>query len=580
MRANKHLLLWTSLATLLLLVAAAWQENFAQEWRDHQTRYAALQGAAGGRASDVRLRQVVQPELKAIDRCVSCHVGMAAGETGILGDKVLGPHPGVVHDPKDFGCVVCHAGQGRATETAAAHGTAPHWPEPMIPKKYAWAGCGSCHTHVAVPNRDQLARGRALYERHDCLACHRIEGRGGTLRPGGAGGLEGPDLSRAGAAGFREDWYPDHSRRHAEAQAAKASSPWGAAFGDVPAEDRAAIEVYLGAQVGVPQLVAAKALFHSLGCRGCHKVNGVGGDDGPDLTHEGERDPGLVDYSRVSGEHTWANWLSAHFRDPAAVVAGSKMPDFALDDAQIDSLVFYMLSLRRTDVPEAYWPRDRAAAVRMGQREFATDGATLFTTFCAACHGADGQGVRYPGTAPFPAIGNADFLAVASDRFLRETILGGRAGRRMPAWGEGTGGLRPAEIDAIAAWLRARAGAVASPVEDEPPRWVAGDAAAGGQLFARHCAGCHGVSGEGLDAPQVANARLLASATDRYLVETIRRGRRGTAMEGFGQGSTVRPALADDQIEDIVTFLRAGFPMNGPDHRTNGREDKTTGKKK
>jgi len=39
-------------------------------------------------------------------------------------------------------------------------------------------------------------------------------------------------------------------------------------------------------------------------------------------------------------------------------------------------------------------------------------------------------------------------------------------------------------------------------------------------------------------------------------VETIRRGRRGTAMEGFGDGNFTRPALADGEIEAIVSFVR------------------------
>ncbi len=49
---------------------------------------------------------------------------------------------------------------------------------------------------------------------------------------------------------------------------------------------------------------------------------------------------------------------------------------------------------------------DRVRAEKLSEREFATDGATLYGTFCAACHGQGGEGMRYPGMAPFPAIGN------------------------------------------------------------------------------------------------------------------------------------------------------------------------------
>ena len=54
--------------------------------------------------------------------------------------------------------------------------------------------------------------------------------------------------------------------------------------------------------------------------------------------------------------------------------------------------------------------------------------------------------MRYAGLAPFPGIGNPDFLRLVSDDFLREQIRQGRPGRRMPAWGEQEGGLRDEEI--------------------------------------------------------------------------------------------------------------------------------------
>ena len=75
MKANKHLLLGSSAATLVLLVTAAYEENVTKEWRVLQSRAV---GPAG--PIDVHLRQVVVPSLKAADRCVTCHVGMAAGE--------------------------------------------------------------------------------------------------------------------------------------------------------------------------------------------------------------------------------------------------------------------------------------------------------------------------------------------------------------------------------------------------------------------------------------------------------------------------------------------------------------------
>ncbi len=71
-----------------------------------------------------------------------------------------------------------------------------------------------------------------------------------------------------------------------------------------------------------------------------------------------------------------------------------------------------------------------------------------------------------------------------------------------------------------------------------------------------YCAGCHGVRGEGIQAPALNNQSFLSSASDSYLIETIGRGRRGTQMQSFRSASPVHPALADDDIESLVAFLR------------------------
>ena len=127
MQANKHLLLWSSLATLGLLVFAATEENVLKDWRRVQ---GAAQGPAG--AIEVHLRQVVVPSLRVADRCVTCHVGMAAGEPNVVGDPTLARHADVGHDPNTLGCTPCHAGQGRATEKDAAHGDVDFWPSPIV----------------------------------------------------------------------------------------------------------------------------------------------------------------------------------------------------------------------------------------------------------------------------------------------------------------------------------------------------------------------------------------------------------------------------------------------------------------
>jgi len=475
---------------------------------------------------------------------------MAPGEQNVMGPGMAAHRP-VVHDPGEWGCTVCHGGQGRATTKADAHGTVPFWPEPMLPARMSEAGCGTCHAATGVPHRATLDRWAGTFERLDCRACHRVDGRGGTIRPDG-GGMEGPDLSRAGLAGYDRDWL----RKHGANASAATAGPWKTSWGAVTEPDRADLEAFLSTRVAAPRLIEAKAVFLSTGCLGCHKVSGVGGDDGPDITRGGEKDPGRADFTAVPGEHTLANWFDAHIRAPAAVVAGSQMPVVGLTEDEVDDLTFFTLSLRRRDVAGTYLPRDRMRVARFGEREFASDGATMFGAFCAGCHGSDGLGIRAPGIANFPSVANPDFLAVAPDALVADTILRGRPGRRMRAWGDGTAGLGPADVPALVAYLREMAGTPA-PVDPRPARWAEGDRAEGERLFAASCSGCHGPSGEGGEAPALNNPVLLESATDTYFVETIARGRRGTGMVGFSEPSPVHRTFTRGEIESIVTFIRS-----------------------
>jgi mono/diheme cytochrome c family protein len=413
----------------------------------------------------------------------------------------------------------------------------------------AYAGCGTCHVALGVPNREQFHAAVLAFERLDCYACHRVDGKGGTLRPD-QGGMEGPDLSRSGLAGYDAGWHDKHV---AKAAAAK-SGAW-TAFRSVSSEDLALLSVFLRTRVAAPQLVAAKSVFHSVGCLGCHKVSGVGGDDGPELTRAGFKDPGQVSFEHVPGDRSMQDWMAEHFRAPASVVVGSQMPPANVSEADVQQLTYYTLSLRRKELRDVYLPIDRIDAVKFGTREFATDGATVFGAFCAGCHGSDGKGRRLPGHVSFPSVTNPDFLAIAPDQLLEQTVKKGRPNRRMPTWLK-PDGLREDEVKAVLAHVRALGG-VQPETDSRPPRWVTADTAPGKRIFESICSGCHGARAQGGEGPALDNKVLLAAATDTYLVETIRRGRRGTAMQAFVEPSPVRPTLTPADIESVVAYLRS-----------------------
>jgi mono/diheme cytochrome c family protein len=92
----------------------------------------------------------------------------------------------------------------------------------------------------------------------------------------------------------------------------------------------------------------------------------------------------------------------------------------------------------------------------MGRRRVAsspanvTEGKTLFSMFCAACHGSEGKGLtgnRINGSAP--SLNNPEFLAAANDGLLLATIALGRPGTAMRPFAKHEGGVADLEADEI-----------------------------------------------------------------------------------------------------------------------------------
>ncbi|MCC6746121.1 MAG: c-type cytochrome [Deltaproteobacteria bacterium] len=517
-------LLWAFAALALALTAslallAANEEG--SEWRTLQRRYRELARAAGGGALPVRVRQLYKPALGVVDRCVSCHLGMGEAKP-VAGHPVFSAHPPLPHRVRDFGCTVCHGGQGRATRTAAAHGQVRFWDEPLLERAHLQAGCGSCHTHLPTADPALVARGRALVLGAGCLGCHRVGERGSSRAPA---------LTFVGLRGYRAEWHTHHVEQQATAQRGLFKEVPFSPLGD---DELAALKAFLTVQVGAPRLIEGKLLSLSLGCRGCHRVGGVGGEEGVPLDGLGRKAARELDYRGVRGPHTLANWLREHFLDPARVVPGSEMPRLGLKPQEAERLTTYMLSLRAVPLPAKWTPKDRARGEQLGERDFPTDGASLYRAFCVACHGPEGRGLaRTFGkvTVEFPALANPEFLALADDPFLRGTMARGRPGRRMPAWAKLEGGLRPVELDALVAYVRSLGPGVASfeQVMAETP-----DPTRGRARFATSCAPCHGAAGEGTAiGPPLAAADNPVTKSENRIYGTLAMGVAGTAMGAF-----------------------------------------------
>jgi len=77
-------------------------------------------------------------------------------------------------------------------------------------------------------------------------------------------------------------------------------------------------------------------------------------------------------------------------------------------------------------------------------------GAVVYQTYCAQCHGKDGNGGPKSGSVINPA-----YLALISDQALRTTVIVGRSDLGMPDWRAYIPGqpMSPQEISDVVAWL-------------------------------------------------------------------------------------------------------------------------------
>ena len=196
-------------ALLLVLLITAWiREGFNKEWRRSQREYETILGeieGADGASSGMEqgIFQVELPQFKRVDRCISCHNGV---EDVRMAERPMphATHPGSYladHPVADYGCTICHGGEGRALSREKAFGRLPntHWPHPLMEQPYIQASCGQCHLAIfddpkknglpVMEGMEVFVRGKTLFNREGCLGCHKARGVGGIL---------GPDLTRQG----------------------------------------------------------------------------------------------------------------------------------------------------------------------------------------------------------------------------------------------------------------------------------------------------------------------------------------------------------------------------------------------
>jgi cytochrome c oxidase cbb3-type subunit 3 len=185
-----------------------------------------------------------------------------------------------------------------------------------------------------------------------------------------------------------------------------------------------------------PDQVTDFKTLYAENCSGCHGENGRLGAaqalNDPLFQHLAPRD-----FVRA----TIANGLSGHLMPGAAKSAGG-----FLTDRQIDILVDGM---QQNWAGSGDFANAPPLLIEAGLSGNAVRGETAFKTFCSSCHGADGK------SGKGGSIVDPRYLAMATDQYLRTTVIVGRADLNIPDWRNYVSGrpMTAQEVSDVVAWI-------------------------------------------------------------------------------------------------------------------------------
>ncbi|MBK9315445.1 MAG: c-type cytochrome [Acidobacteria bacterium] len=584
---------------ILIVHGLVFYDQFFHKWENHQTAYFdqarqlaktdAERAALEGRSP--RIEQVIVRSFgeERVDRCMTCHIGSddprfngyghplkSHPYAEAMGDRMVNGVWERRHKFSDFGCTVCHDGQGRGLEAFYAHGEDHYWPDPLmgyvtqnwnpnyktklVGKEFMQASCAQCHTEENFSSTPLVAAGRKLFFEKNCYGCHKIEGM--------ANGTLGPDLSEVGKK-FKLD-YLWESIVEPRANSAVSFMP-KFKLNDIEVK---ALTIFLKSRRGVnfaetsldryraslrrdgtaaavptagtdatatpatpagPTLAAmGEKLISDRSCLACHKLGAVDGGVAPDLSFAG-----------LLKDETW---MMDHFRDPRSRISDSIMPAFGFPDTEYRAMTAYLLGLKST-LP-------------------GSTPAEAFVNNCVRCHGnkGDGKGMIAVYLDPAPRdLTKVGFMnSKPADRLIA-SIKNGVAGTSMPAW---KNVLSDDQIQGVFDYINKtfvkedrRTARIRKVPETNPVTSSAQSIAGGESIYLQRCTGCHGKKADGkgpnsIDmVPRPRNLRnidFMNSIDDRRLFDSILYGVQGAAMPPW-----IDYGLSQKDVGDLVNYLRS-----------------------
>ena len=499
---------FASISILLAIVASiAPTRDLFSEWRHFQRQYRQMiaqrpDAARLQRRFQSGVQQIWIPEQHVVDRCTTCHVALQENSLADSRTQPFRPHPPMPHALTEFGCVVCHHGQGAATTVQEAHYSTKAWEQPILPGRYLESSCGQCHMEE-LEGTPQLNFGRRLLARYGCAHCHAITQPDGTLiKPVD----EPPSLQHVAEKTSREWIYG--WLKNPQAYAVSSTMP-NFRFNDQEAADIANFLVSqstpsenshaaASANLPLPSEATAAAdgtgLYGALFCASCHATQNsrgtlMGGDLGPELTRVG---------SKVNPD-----WLRRWLRTPQGYDPKTRMPRYRYSEKEVALLTAYLLGKKDDDFLASVRlaPPDEASMAR---------GKKLVSDYgCTACHLING--VNPPdGFAPdLSRIGSKPLFQVGFLRGMPETLPDYISGKihdprafgpalKMPSFL-----LTDIQVEALTTALLAQTDrAVTMPpelVRSSPHAKYHPGGDAGRLMEELRCQSCHAINGNGGD---------------------------------------------------------------------------------
>ena len=549
----------------LISLAIAPAKNHFSEWRHYQKQYLRLIRGRGDaitlqRHFQADIQQIWLPELGAVDRCTTCHVGLKEASLTDVSLQPFRKHPVIPHSADQFGCVMCHRGQGPATTVEEAHSSTLAWEQPILPARYIESSCGQCH-QGPLTGTPQLNQGRYLLSRNGCVHCHTIKLADGTSMRATD---DPPSLSHIADKTTREwihAWLKDPT-----AYAATARMP-NFKLKDEDARDISAFLIanstpVAGDTATLVQKAAADptaggSLYGESFCASCHAVqnaagNMVGGDVGPELTRIG---------TKVKPE-----WLNAWLRNPRSYDPGTGMPHYRFNDQQVATLSGFL---------QAKADADLLANVHLDPAtpEQIAHGKRLVMDYgCASCH--EISGIKKPenfapelskiGSKPVNQLVFLERMPHTLPDYISGKIRNPRAfgqGLKMPQYS-----FTPSQIDSLTTALlalneRSRTLPPAMTVTAQPESKYEPAGHAGQLMRDLSCFSCHRINGHGGDmAPDLS---WEGSSVQRKWLQDF-----------FKNPNTLRPALirrmpkfnlSDSEINELTDYIMTVYQSPGVD---------------